>query len=83
MSHLVEVPEQQRALLAHSLDLREVVVLERALSVADADHERLQQRDGDVQGHQADAGAWNVNEGATLSNPALQRCIFLEKGIPY
>ena len=54
---LVEVPEEEGALLADALDLREVVVGEVALPVLPEDHVLDQQR-GEVQGHQTNFGTW-------------------------
>ena len=53
-THLVEIPEEQRALLADALHLCEVVVLQSTRAVRPED-EALQQLDRYVQSHEADS----------------------------
>ena len=62
-TYLVEVPEQQRAFLPDPLDLGEVVVLETTGPVRTTDHQALDQGDGDVQRHQANATSWRKKTG--------------------
>ena len=58
IEYLVKVPEQQCALLPHTLDLRKVEILQGARPVGRPQHQGLDQRDCNVQSHQTDAGAW-------------------------